>query len=239
MLDVVDSHIHLFPQSELDSLAWCKEGHPLRTQCSVQQYHEAVELLSQIPQYKLKGYVFVETDRKSHLDTEDGWNAPLEEFDWIERIVTGNPRPGEDHGSEDAEVCLAIILWAPVALGADAMERFLTKVRERSAGGLELLKGFRYLVQDKPRGTMLTEKFIESLRWMGRNGYSFDLGVDARSGGIWQLEEAGQMVERVHHGIPEHDKVRIVLSKKLLRALAAQANKGRSHVQAGYGQSRQ
>jgi L-rhamnono-1,4-lactonase len=36
------------------------------------------------------------------------------------------------------------------------------------------------LVQDKVAGTMLGDGFVEGLRWLGRKGFVFDLGVDAR-----------------------------------------------------------
>jgi L-rhamnono-1,4-lactonase len=44
---------------------------------------------------------------------------------------------------------------------------------------------------------MLGDDFVEALKWLGREGFSFDLGVDARQGGLWQLEEAVEMMQKV------------------------------------------
>ena len=68
-------------------------------------------------------------------------------------------------------------------------------------------------MQDKPKGTMLTKEFIEGLRWMGRKGYAFDLGIDQQGGGKWQLEEAVEMMEKAHEGVEESEKVAVVLSE--------------------------
>jgi L-rhamnono-1,4-lactonase len=60
---------------------------------------------------------------------------------------------------------------------------------------------------------MLQPDFIEGLKWLGRQGLTFDLGVDARQGGIWQLEEAVEMMRSVYKGVDEKDRVTIVISK--------------------------
>ncbi|KAI5308866.1 hypothetical protein KEM55_004677 [Ascosphaera atra] len=69
--------------------------------------------------------------------------------------------------------------------------------------------GVRYLVQDKPPGVMLQPDFIKGLRWLGEVGLTFDLGVDQRSGGIWQLQEATQMLQQVHE---ENGKVKVIIN---------------------------
>lgn len=213
-VDIVDSHIHLYPGSEAPSLAWYTEDHPLEGQHSVEDYLEATRCLSKVSTQKLRGFVFIETDRKSHLDTEAGWDEPLRELDWIKRVADGRPRSGEGHEPQHSQLCLGVVLWAPVPSGADAMQRYTTMVKGRAGDTWPLVKGFRYLVQDKPPGTMLADGFVQSLRWMGQNGFAFDLGVDARSGGLWQLREAVQMIEKAHEDLPENQKVRIVISKK-------------------------
>lgn len=213
-MEIVDSHIHLYPGAEVESLAWCTEGHPLQGQHSVEEYLEATKDLRTVSPHKMRGFIFIETDRKSHLETEAGWDEPLRELDWIRRVVDGRPRSGEGHTSQHAQMCLGVVLWAPLPSGADALQRYMNRVQDRAGNMLPLVKGFRYLVQDKPPGTMLTGTFIESLRWMGRSGFAFDLGVDARSGGIWQLKEAIEMIETAHDGLPNDQKVRIVISKE-------------------------
>ena len=210
---VVDSHIHLYPRTELSSLAWCKEGHPLHGQYSIKEYLEATDDLCKASNQKLRGFVFVETDRKSSLESEVGWEEPLRELDWIKRIADGTPRTGEGHEPQHANLCLGIVLWAPLPLGSEAVSRYLGRAKDRAGSTWQLVKGLRYLVQNKPPGTMLSDKFIDALRWMGRNGLAFDLGVDVRSGGLWQLTEAIEMIRRAHQGLPEQEKVTVVTSK--------------------------
>ena len=213
---VIDSHIHLYPESELDSLAWCGSGNPLRGQYSIEEYLEATGSPA-----NLHGFVFIETDRKSHLNSDEGWEEPLAEVDWLKRIAHGHPRPGEGHAPEHAKLCLAIVPWAPVPLGAEAMCRYVERVKARAGSVSERITGFRYLVQDKPRSTMLQPGFIEGLRWLGEQGYVFDLGVDHRSGGLWQLDEAVEMVLRAHEGVPEDKKVAIVISEAMITSQQA------------------
>ena len=213
-MDIVDSHIHLYPGAEVDRLAWCTEDHPLRGQHSVEDYLEATRDLRAASNQKLRGFIFIETDRKSQLETDAGWDEPLHELEWIKRIADGKPRSGEGHESQHAHLCLGVVLWAPLPSGADAMQRYMNRVEDCAGHMLPLVKGFRYLVQDKPPETMLGVRFIESLRWMGRNGLAFDLGVDTRSGGVWQLKEAVEMIEKAHDGLPSDQRVTIVISKK-------------------------
>ncbi|KAL8688598.1 MAG: hypothetical protein Q9218_005531 [Villophora microphyllina] len=210
---IIDSHIHLYPHAELQSLAWSKEGHPLYDQYSIEEYLAATENLDGIPDQKLRGFVFVETDRKSHVQDEAGWAEPLAELDWIKRIADGTPRPGEGHEPQHRRLCIAMVLWAPVPSGAETMQMFAQKAAKRAGSTWQRVKGFRYLVQDKPRGTMLSDGFVDALRWMGRHKYAFDLGVDTRSGGCWQLDEAIEMISRAHEGLAEEQRVTIIISK--------------------------
>lgn len=92
--------------------------------------------------------------------------------------------------------------------------------RARESMGEEALgfvKGFRYLMQDKRRGTMGGEGFVEGVRWCAGEGYVFELGVDGTEGGgsgnggegegegrggdLWQLEEAVGFLGRVYAGL--------------------------------------
>ncbi|KAI4246620.1 MAG: hypothetical protein LQ352_006368 [Teloschistes flavicans] len=168
--------------------------------------------LDAIPDGKLRGFIFVETDRKSHIQDEVGWDEPLRELDWIKRVADGTPRPGEGHEIQHGRLCLGIVLWAPVPSGAAAMQAFAQKAARRAGSTWQRVKGFRYLVQDKPRGTMLCDGFVEALRWMGHHKYAFDLGVDTRSGGPWQLDEAVEMISRAHEGLAEDQRVTIVIN---------------------------
>ncbi|KAL8826289.1 MAG: hypothetical protein Q9170_007461 [Blastenia crenularia] len=210
-IDIVDSHVHLFPRTELQSLPF-KEGHPLHGQYSIEEYLEAVNDLKRVSNQTLRGFIFIETDRKSPLDSEAGWDGALCEVDWIKRVVDGSPRSGEGHGPHHAHLCLGIVLWAPLPSGAKGMAGYVDAAKSRAGNTWQLVKGFRYLVQERPPGTMSSDRFIDSLRWMGRNDYAFDLGIDARSGGIWQLNEATEMIQRAHGGMAEKEKVVVVIN---------------------------
>lgn len=213
---IIDSHIHLFPESELDTLAWAKPEGALYKQHSIAEYRAATATQHDI----LSGFVFLETDRKndeSDPTPEGGWKHPLAEVSWLARIAGGRPREGEGHEEKDASLCLGIIPWAPVPAGPEALERYIDAVREvcdrdGGEGVWNKIKGFRYLLQDKPNGTMLEPKFIEGLKLLGRKGFVFDVGVDQHRRGRAQLGEAVAMVERAHDGVPDNEKVTFVLN---------------------------
>ena len=207
---IIDSHVHLYPRAEVGTLAWCNEEHPLRGQYSVDEYLSAIREPA-----KVRGFVFIETDRSNDLNSEEGWDQPLGEVDWITRVAAGTPRLGEGHTSEHAQYCLAIVPWAPIPLGPEALCAYVEKVNTRAGSCSNLIKGFRYLVQDKPKGTMTQQGFINSIRWLGEHGYTFDLGVDQRSGGDWQLDEAVEMIRKAHDGIVQDKKVTVVISRTL------------------------
>ena len=139
----------------------------------------------------------------------------------MRRLVTGEVK--EDDGvidpEEDKKMCLALVPWAPMARGPEALERYLA-LAEKEAGEetWKKVKGFRYLLQDKPHGTMLTDEFIASLKLLGRKGYTFDVGVDHHSRGKKQLEETVEMVEKAHEGVPEDEQVTFILSMSPFQA---------------------
>ncbi|KIW94256.1 uncharacterized protein Z519_05572 [Cladophialophora bantiana CBS 173.52] len=193
---VIDSHIHLYAASHIPSLNWARDlakSHRLNRQYSLDEYRAATQDHSE----ELRGFVFLETDRKSGLpDTQ--WQDALAEVDFLVRIARGNPREGEGHQPEDAKLVLGIVPWAPVQAGKEGLANYVRQVQERADKEWPLIKGFRYLVQDKPAGVMLEEEFISGLQWLGTHGLTFDLGVDARSGGMYQLQEACTMMERLY-----------------------------------------
>jgi L-rhamnono-1,4-lactonase len=63
---------------------------------------------------------------------------------------------------------------------------------------------------------MLDEKFIEGVKLLGRRGFSFDVGIDQHRRGKKQLDEVIEFVDRVHDGVPEEERVTLVLSSSLL-----------------------
>lgn len=208
-IPVIDSHIHLYPESELSSIAWCGPDHPLAGQRSVDEFRAATGASSSSSP-SLAGFVLVETDRKNG-DARD-WTGPLQEMAWMRRVATGEARPGEGHSAGDAQLCLGLVPWAPMPLGPEQLEKYL-EAAEQEAGpaAWAKVKGFRYLLQDKPRGAGLTDAFIGSLKLLGRRGYVFEVAVDQHRRGRIQLEEAVEMIDRAHDGVEEHEKVVFVL----------------------------
>ena len=193
---IVDSHIHLYAATHLERLNWTADlpsDHPLNRQNSVEQYRNVTEAAK-----NLRGFVFLETDRKSGVQDEE-WHDALEEVGFLARIAQGQPISGEGHIVADKALVLGIVPWAPVPAGPNALARYIDLVRTRCGDSFGKIKGFRYLVQDKPAGTMSSSSFVQGLQLLGSQRLSFDLGVDARSGGLHQLEEACQVLERVYN----------------------------------------
>ena len=95
------------------------------------------------------------------------------------------------------------------------MEKYLAQAEEEAGPETwKKVKGFRYLLQDKPNGAGLEEGFIEGLKVLGRRGFVFDVGVDQHRRGKVQLEELVEMMDKAHEGVErEEDKVVFILSE--------------------------
>ncbi|PWY69537.1 amidohydrolase family protein [Aspergillus heteromorphus CBS 117.55] len=232
-IPIVDSHIHLFPESHLPTLAWHNPSGPLSSQHSIDEYRLATSSVptsqspgpeSDIPHAQpqpqpqslyLRGFIFLETDRISSIEeeSESGWTNALDEVSLLTRIISNNPVPGEGHTNVDGQLCLAMVPWAPVPGGPALLERFLALVKERTLtdATFKKVRGFRYLVQDKQRGVMLQSGFVDGLKWLGQRNLVFDLGVDARQGGLWQLREAAEMMRMVYRGVEGRKGERVVI----------------------------
>ncbi|KAI0009834.1 amidohydrolase 2 [Xylariaceae sp. FL0662B] len=209
-IPIIDAHIHLYPESEVETLNWCTPEHPLAKQHSVEEYRAATE--GSTP----KGFIFIETDRKHDLEAGakdgTGWKYPLMEVSWLKRIATGQPKAGEGHTAADASLCAAYVPWAPIPSGPAVLEKYLELVKQEAGDSWPKVRGFRYLLQDKPNGTMLRDDFIESLKLLGRRGFVFDLGVDQHNRGRTQLEEVVEMIDRAHDGVPEDQRVTFIIN---------------------------
>ncbi|KAJ5695925.1 Amidohydrolase 2 [Penicillium majusculum] len=215
-IPIVDSHIHLFPATHLKTLSWHNANNPLGTQHSVNEYRHATTQ-SNTTTPLLRGFIFLETDRLSSITDSTppnhGWQHALDEVSLLTRIALGTPIPGEGHVPQDKSLCLGIVPWAPVPGGPDVLSAYMEQVRGRTGEVVwGKVRGVRYLVQDKVAGTMLGDGFVEGLRWLGREGFVFDLGVDARSGGLGQLREAVEMMGLVYGGLEGDRAVTIVIN---------------------------
>ncbi|KAJ5561178.1 Amidohydrolase 2 [Penicillium sp. DV-2018c] len=198
-MQIVDSHIHLFPKSHLKSLTWYTETDPLASQHSINEYRTALSASSGT-ESSVRGFIFLETDRLSSTNptTSPGWTHALDEVSFLTRIALGTPTEGEGHKPADKDLCLGIVPWAPVPGGPELLREYIGLVRERAGDAWGKVCGVRYLLQDKRPGTMTAAGFVDGLRWLGEEGLTFDLGVDARSGGLWQLREVVQMLDGVY-----------------------------------------
>ncbi|OGM45581.1 amidohydrolase family protein [Aspergillus bombycis] len=218
-IPIVDSHIHLFPESHLPTLAWHGPGSPLGSQHSVDEYRLATSSISTTADTAgltyLRGFIFLETDRISSVEEDGkGWSHALDEVSLLTRIITGAPAAGEGHHDKDRHLCLGFLPWAPVPGGSTVLQKYMDLVRERTKTDevWKKLRGVRYLFQDKPKGVMLQDDVVEGLKWLGREKLVFDLGVDARQGGFWQLREAVEMMRRVYDGVKENEKVVMIIN---------------------------
>jgi L-rhamnono-1,4-lactonase len=149
---IIDSHIHLFAASHLSSLNWTADlpaDHVLNRGNTVADYKTAT---SRAP--NLKGFVFLETDRKSG-PSEAEWTNALDEVAFLARIAEGRPIPNQGHEVADSHLVLGIVPWAPIPAGPDALAQYVDKTLALfSPEKKRLVKGFRYLLQDKPPQTL-------------------------------------------------------------------------------------
>jgi len=172
--EIVDSHIHLFRSSDLSSLSWMTPSHALYATHNVGEYSAARGDAS------TGGFVFVETDRAyTHplAATRECLSQPLVEVAFAAAL----------------ESCCGVVAFAPVPLGAAGMRAWWDLLGDEK----QRVRGVRFLFQDKPPGTMLLPAAASGVRWALHNGLAFDLGVDFRSGGAWQLDEAVVLLNRV------------------------------------------
>ena len=131
---------------------------------------------------------------KSGLE-EHQWQGPLDEVDFLVRIARGLPQYEDGSEADDWHLVLGIVPWAPLPVGPDKLEQYIARVAEASKVDTPVpVVGFRYLLQDKPATVMLQPDLINSLEWLGEHNFTFDLGVDAHSGGFEQLEKANDMM---------------------------------------------
>ncbi|KAJ9662930.1 L-rhamnono-gamma-lactonase [Neophaeococcomyces mojaviensis] len=226
---VIDSHIHLYAASHLKDLAWASTlppSHVLNRQNSLQEYRLATKSCR-----NLLGFVFVETDRKSGLQ-EHEWEHAIEEIEFLTRIKSGIPVEGEGHTISDKSLLLGVVAWAPVPAGPQPLEAYLARADAALGPWKEekLLRGYRYLVQDKPRGTQLQPEFNQSLHVLENSGCpTFDLGVDFRQGGHWQLLEAVEMLNNFYSSSTGSPRLKIIvnhLCKPNLQLTAQDAHSG-------------
>lgn len=104
------------------------------------------------------------------------------------------------------------------------LSQWLQLVRDEAGEQTWLrIKGFRYLLQFISEKEVFenlvvrNENFVENLEILGQRGLVFDVGVDQRSGGIWQLEGMVRVMQKVwargeEKGVPVEERVVFVIN---------------------------
>jgi len=210
---VIDSHIHLWPAS----------GSPFGRGYGIQDY------LATSAGVDVPGFVFIETNRQvgTQADVTQAAKQPLDEIKFLRRIVEGHPQDGDRFVANHSRLLLGMVPWAPIDRGVKGFEEYMIEA-EKAAGPLAWtrVKGFRYLLQsirtkDQFSSLVLSDPVVEILRSFtakGRN-FIFEVGVDQRSGGVWQLETAADMIQKVRAGVEEAKKVTFILGKCTPRSI--------------------
>lgn len=178
---VIDSHIHISSQKNQHYLKF-KEGHPLYKQNRLEEYFNE----NKDDRLEIDGLVAIEFDPAVDID----------EFEYFARIIRRELSLGE--GTNDySDKLKAIIPQAPIPKGSEFLQEYVSRLKQNNQDIFKYVKGFRYLVQDKPKGTMTQDLFVDSLKWLDQNGFVFDWGIDLRNGGFWQFDETIKVFEQV------------------------------------------
>lgn len=214
ILPIIDSHIHLYRTLDVENFKWWSEDVPMRGGGQfLPQFKQAARSAP-----SLLGFVYVETgceyDLAKGAADGSGWELPLKEVGLMRRVALGEPSGEEDQGleAEDGKLCLGLVPWAPVPSGAEVMERYIDRVKEEAGEAWPKVKGFRFLMDDEPHGTMLGNDFIESLKLLGRKGLIFEVGINHHRRGKKQLDELLAMIDQAHDGVPYEERVTFVIS---------------------------
>ena len=215
---IIDSHIHLWPEEMANEKghSWMTSGMPLAKPHLLSHYRRASQQDSHTQTgTEVDGVVYVETDVR--YDEPQGdvatWaKGPLDEIKFLRTAVEGH------YDRRDSEVLLGLVPWAPMDQPTPVLEEYL-RLAEDAAGqdAWRRVKGFRFLLQfihdqAKFRELVLGDTFIANLKLLGVRGFSFDIGVDQRSGGVWQLEAVAKTMAKAHEGVAEDQRVVFIVN---------------------------
>ncbi|CAH6723310.1 L-rhamnono-gamma-lactonase [[Candida] jaroonii] len=180
-MKVIDSHIHLSSLANQRLLKW-QGDHVLNKNCRLEDYVEENSL-------EVDGIIIIEF---SALNTENH-QGTIDEYKYYSRVIQGT-LDGEEGSNDLKHLVKAVIPWVPMNEGADKVESYIENYKDDS---FPYVKGFRYLLQDKPPQVMTTPQFISSLKYLDDNNFTFDWGIDLRCGGWWQFEETLEVFQKV------------------------------------------
>lgn len=184
--EIIDSHIHLFEEKGSYDLRWMEPGHKLQSDHTEKEYLVDFEQL--MPDFGLEGYIVIEADAKTTDQAGPlGWRPAIEECKFFLEHELSNPNSR----------MLGAMPWAPMIDGKEAVNEYHTQlVQLMDPNSAKLIKGYRYLVQDKPDGQLLLPQFIESFQWLADNELVFDMGIDAHLRGFRQFEELEELLKK-------------------------------------------
>ncbi|KAI4720482.1 hypothetical protein E4T48_03193 [Aureobasidium sp. EXF-10727] len=213
---ILDSHIHLWPASATDA-----NGHAWMTDPTfiLSKQHILSDYTTASSSHPPTAVIYVETDRRlqppSPSSPLDSWaSEPIKELQFLRSIVEG------EYGAEASTLLQGIVAWAPLHQGPQVFSQWL-KIAEQTSGSKtwERIKGFRFLLQAISSKTsfenlVLSDEFISILHSFsqGQKKFTFDVGIDQRSGGTWQLETFTQVLEKLYDDVPEDEKPVLVLN---------------------------
>ncbi|KAK5131798.1 hypothetical protein LTR08_000553 [Meristemomyces frigidus] len=214
---VIDSHIHLWPEETTneESHAWMTPGMPLLKPHLLRDYCDASERGGQSESVVVKGVVYVETDvcyDAPHGDLATWAKGPLDEILFLRRVMEGH------YAKRDSSVLLGLVPWAPMDQPTAVLDEYLTLAKDMAGPqAWPRIKGFRFLLQSITDQTefeklVFSDAFIANLQLLGKRRFSFDIGVDQHSGGIWQLEGNAKAMKMAHRGVSDDEKVTFVIN---------------------------
>ncbi|SGZ58610.1 CIC11C00000005781 [Sungouiella intermedia] len=194
MYSIVDTHVHLMADVH-DYWNW-NYPHPLAGNHRLDEYAAESHDLSTKSRFTVDGLIWIEADAKYEIDKGlDGVRNPIEECQFVLRYISGT-RSGE--GTTNAEFIKALVPWAPIPWGYK-VQLYVDELKKELGQEFSHVKAFRFLVQDKPSGTIVDSEFIDGLRWMDAHNYAFDWGIDVHNGGLWQFRESLEVFNKVPH----------------------------------------
>ncbi|KAK5121331.1 hypothetical protein LTR85_005497 [Meristemomyces frigidus] len=216
---IIDSHVHLWPKetSSEDSHAWMTPADmPLAKPHLLNDYYQASKQEgASDPDVVVNGVVYIETDVRYDRPNGDisTWaKGTLDEILFLRDIVEGR------YGERDGGVLLGLVPWAPMDQPTSVLTEYLVLAKDMAGPqAWPRVKGFRFLLQaivEQPKFEKLTSStdFIANLKLLGKRGFSFDVGVDQHSGGVWQLEAMAKAMEMAHEGVPEKEKLCFIIN---------------------------
>ncbi|KAG7773231.1 hypothetical protein KL930_004705 [Ogataea haglerorum] len=186
-IDLIDAHVHLYDEESLSSLRWMDKSLPISCEHIATKYRAQNWNQGSSP-FNFKGVIYIESDVKTDLSCGlEGFTPAVRELKFV-----------IEQSIKEEGLIIAIIPWAPVPLGPQTLELYLNKLFEDiNPQQISLVKGFRFLLQDKPDGIMVSRKFIESIKWLASKNFVFELGIDFHRRGDGQYREVGVLFESV------------------------------------------